>query len=690
MKNSVRKSVAAVSAVILTASVCTGMNVFNNQNNVLSDSTSVSAVETESMRDISSQELVEDMGLGWNLGNDMDCYGTWVSGMETEGCWGNPKATKALIQKVKASGFKTVRIPVTWTSHIDSDGNIDEQWLARVQEIVDWCMDEGLYAIVNLHHDGNGQSDIDWIRNAQNDFNTTEAKYTKVWSQIADRFKDYSDYLVFESMNEVEFKDVSKSDAYDTLNKLNQAFVDTIRESGSNNAQRHLLIAGYITDIAQTCDVRYKVPDDPMNRCIVSVHYYTPSPFCVATPDVDWCTPQTTWGTDAEYEELETNFKKMYTNFVSKGTPVIIGEYGVLTEAKNGKDADSITRYLKAVSETAVKYGMCPVLWDASVGGDMNFIDRNSLQFNSSDIESMYKDVSDRIESGELKKDDSIKGDDTYKEVEVTLADGVSVDVSKYDKKPVGAKIYLSCSTNWDSYGGGAVHYDDGSSDWVYQEYGFNSVYDVIEMKFNDKVMSSMNNGTAKQLDFYIWWTALDNEADENSGHASELSFKDNKVVLLFENDSVPDETTTVTIETTTTTTESSAPATSATTEDVTTVTTSVSEEPVTTTTAEDTSVTTAAEDTSATTSAADTTSVSDSDKKDDVKATLLGDVNDDGLVDVVDVTALKQAILKINELTPVQAANANVITDDEPAGTIDVKDLGQLLKYIIKVIDKF
>ena len=660
-----KKFIAVVSAIVFTASACAGVNFITGS---VDSASSVSVLAAEnSMRDISSQELVEDMGLGWNLGNDMDCYGTWVSGMETEGCWGNPKATKALIQKVKASGFKSVRVPVTWTSHIDADGNIDEQWLNRVQEIIDWCMDEGLYAIVNIHHDGNGQSDIDWIRNAQSDYDTTAAKYTKVWSQIADRFKDYSDYLIFESMNEVEFKDVSKSDAYDTLNKLNQAFVDTVRNSGSNNAQRHLLIAGYITDIAQTCDVRYKMPDDPMNRCIVSVHYYTPSPFCVATPDVDWCTPQTTWGTDEEYAELDTNFKKMYTNFVSKGTPVIIGEYGVLTEAKNGKDADSITKYLKAVSETAVKYGMCPVLWDASVGGDMNFIDRNSLQFNSSDIENMYKDVAARIESGELKKDDNIKGDDTYKEVEVSLADGVSVDVSKYDKKPVGAKIYLSCSTNWDSYGGGAVHYDDGSSDWVYQEYGFNSVYDVIEMKFNDKVMASMNNGTAKQLDFFIWWTALDNEADENSGHASELSFKDNKVVLLFENDAQPEETTVTTAETTVTTSETTV---SETTETIETSETSETTEETT----EETSETTASEST------AESVSSSGS----GLEATLKGDATCDGEVDVRDVTLVNQYYVKMSDITEQGLANADVISD----GIVDLKDLGQLKKYLIKVVD--
>ncbi len=673
---SAKKSIAVVSALILTASVCTGVNVFDNSSDAVGCA-SVTASAAEAMRDITSQELVEDMGLGWNLGNNFDSYGTWVSGMDTEGCWGNPKATKELIQKVKASGFKSVRIPVTWAGHFESDGvTINEEWMARVQEVVDWCVDEGLYVILNIHHDGNGDEAIDWVRDVSTDYDTTIAKYTGVWEQISNRFKDYSDYLVFESMNEVEFKDLSKNDAYALMTKVNQAFVDTVRATGGNNAERHLLIAGYITDIAQTCDSRYQMPTDPANRCMVSVHYYTPSPFCVAGVDTDWCTPLTTWGTDADYEELDTNFKKMYEHFVSQGTPVIIGEYGVLSEAKNQKDPESIKKYLKAVSETAVKYGMCPVLWDSGVGGDMPYIDRNSVSFISSDIEAMYKDVAERIESGELSKDENIKLDsDLYEEVEVTLTDGCSVDISGYDKLPVGAKIQLSCSTDWDNYGGGAVHYDNGNSaDWVYDEYGWNSVYDIIEMKFSDTMMSSMKK---TQLDFFIWWTALDVEGDDNSGHASELSFKDNKVILLFEKDNVPEDTTTTEA---TTTTES----TTTTVED----TTTVSETTVTTTVSEtETSEISVTETTVTETNTSETSdSSADTSPVPDVEASLLGDVNSDGEVDIRDVTYLNQALIKAITLTDVQSANANVIDD----GVVDISDLGQLKKFIIKLISEF
>ncbi len=657
---SAKKSLAVVSALILTASVCTGVNVFDNSSDSVS-CTSITASAAEAMRDITSQELVEDMGLGWNLGNNFDSYGTWVSGLETEGCWGNPKVTKEVIQKVKASGFKTVRIPVTWNRHFEEDGvTINEEWFARVQEVVDWCIDEGLYVIINMHHDGNGEADIDWIRNVQTDYDTTIAKYTNVWGQIADRFKDYSDYLVFESMNEVEFKSLNKTDAYALMTKVNQAFVDTVRKSGGNNAERHLLIAGYITDIAQSCDSRYQMPTDPADRCIVSVHYYTPSPFCVAPPGTEWCTPLTTWGTDSDYAELDNNFKKMYEHFVNKGTPVIIGEYGVLSEAKNEKDPESIKKYLKAVSETAVKYGMCPVLWDSGIGGDMPYIDRSSVSFISSDIESMYKDVAERIESGELAKDENIKLDsDLYDEVEVILKNG-AVDISGYDKLPVGAKIQLSCSTDWDSYGGGAVHYENGvASDWVFDEYGWNSVYDIIEMKFDETMMSTMQK---TKLEFFIWWTALDVEGDDNSGHASELSFKDNKVILLFEKDNIPEDTTTTT-EATTTTEET-------TTAEVTTtdVTTTASETTVTVTETSDSS----SEDTSSSVS--------------DVKPSLLGDVNSDNEIDIRDVTYLNQSLIKAITLTDVQSANANVIND----GVVDISDLGQLKKFIIKLISEF
>ena len=353
------------------------------------------------MRDMTSQEVVSDMGLGWNLGNTFDSYtaGQTTSANYVETLWGNPTVTKELIQSIKAEGFKTIRIPVTWMNCLDSSNNIDSAFMSRVQQVVDYCINEGLYVVLNLHHDGGENGG--WIRNAQNDYTNVSAKYQKIWQQIADNFKDYSDYLVFESMNEVLFNTSGNptNENYTTLNNLNQLFVDTVRASGSNNEKRHLLIAGYNTDTSMTCDNRFTVPTDPAGRCIVSIHYYSPSTFCVATPDSSWGYA-TTWGTAAEQQALDADLDLIKTRFVDAGTPVIIGEYGVLTESANGKDQSSIVAYLKAVAEGALKRGICPVLWDSGNGGDMRFINRTSKTWNISALDSVYADLAAQYSTG--------------------------------------------------------------------------------------------------------------------------------------------------------------------------------------------------------------------------------------------------------------------------------------------------
>lgn len=354
-----------------------------------------------SMRDMTSQEVVSDMGLGWNLGNTFDSFykGQTMSASAVETAWGNPTVTKELIQSIKAEGFKTIRIPVTWMNCIDSSNNIDSTFMNRVKEVVDYCINEGLYVVLNVHHDGS--TDGGWLRNAQNDYTNVSAKYQKIWQQIADNFKDYSDYLIFESMNEVGFNTSGNptSDNYTTLNNLNQLFVDTVRASGSNNEKRHLLIAGYNTDTSMTCDNRFTVPTDPANRCIVSIHYYSPSTFCVAEAGASWGYAST-WGTAAEQQALDADLDLLKTRFVDAGVPVIIGEYGVLTESSDGKDQSSICAYLKAVAEGALKRGMCPVLWDSGNGGDMKYINRTSKTWNISALDSIYADLAAQYSTG--------------------------------------------------------------------------------------------------------------------------------------------------------------------------------------------------------------------------------------------------------------------------------------------------
>lgn len=322
------------------------------------------------MRNITSQQLVEDMTFGWNLGNtldvcqaDRDGDGKINEHVEAgekvdETLWGNPKATKELFTSLKKNGVNAVRIPVTWRDHMDSNGNIDREWMDRVQQVVDYAYSQGMYVIINVHHDGGGDPKFGaWIiEESQKDYNTFLKKYKNIWKQIAERFKNYSDYLIFESMNEVGFDTLynkNKADAYNLINKINQDFVDIIRATGGNNAKRHLLIAGYYTDIERTCDSLYKMPDDKAGRCILSVHYYTPWDFCT-------CDRKHTWGTNSEVRQMETLIGKMKKNFLDKGIPVIIGEY-----AASGSDLSSCIFFIEKLNKLCSDYGIATFIWDS-------------------------------------------------------------------------------------------------------------------------------------------------------------------------------------------------------------------------------------------------------------------------------------------------------------------------------------
>lgn len=320
------------------------------------------------LADMTSQELVDSMKIGWNLGDTLDvCIAdrdgdgrvneTPPAGEAVdETLWGNVRTTPELFQHLKEDGINAVRIPVTWRDHLSNDGNdtINEDWMNRVQEIVDDALAEDMYVILNLHHDGGGDPAFGaWIRTDYDGFEDMKARYVRVWEQIAERFQDYDERLIFESMNEVGFDRVSEQLAFTMLNTLNQTFVDLIRGSGGNNPNRHLLIAGYWTDIQETCKSAFQMPEDPKNRCILSVHYYTPYQFCIASQDY-------TWGADGDVEQMKRLFQQMHTNFVEKGVPVIVGEYGTTTD----REQASRVYFYECLNKICDDYGMATFLWD--------------------------------------------------------------------------------------------------------------------------------------------------------------------------------------------------------------------------------------------------------------------------------------------------------------------------------------
>lgn len=338
--------------------------------------------------ELDQTQITEAMGLGWNLGNQLEASS---GGLPSETCWGNPEITKELIDTVKAQGFKTVRIPVSYLDMIGDgpDYKIDTDWLDRVQEVVDYVVDNDMFAIVNMHGDGYYTVDHSWLLCAEDDDKQTEIKdkYGKVWTQIADRFKDYDQHLIFESMNEEFNNDYGKPDekAYDNINAYNQIFVDSVRATGSNNEKRWLLLPGWNTNIEYTAgdEYNFKIPTDngckaDGKRIMISVHYYDPFNFTIDENK----TAKTQWGKYAvknydnwgQEDYVDSQMALLNEKFVSQGYPVVIGEFGAQDKTEKFADYNEFRRYWSEyLIKVAKKNGVVCVYWDNGYNGNKGF-----------------------------------------------------------------------------------------------------------------------------------------------------------------------------------------------------------------------------------------------------------------------------------------------------------------------------
>lgn len=334
------------------------------------------------MREITTMRLVREMGVGINLGNTFDCSGDWISKKveSVETAWGSPVITEDMIKCCAEAGFGVMRLPVSWQTMSDEDFNVSKEFMDRIEEVVGWILDSGMYCILNTHHDS-------WPERFTEDFDGALKKYTNLWKQISKRFKNYGDKLMFESMNEVGFDEIwnsyagddGKQEAFDMFNTINQAFVDIVRGSGGNNASRHLLIASYWTSIERACDDMFIIPNDPAGRLAVSVHYYGPSTLTLISEDVSWGKAKTTWGSDEDYAELEMWLNMVEDELIEKDIPVIIGEYGCFG---NNKTREVRTQYMYDVASYAYDRGICPILWDTP-GGEL---ERDLVKFKYPDF----------------------------------------------------------------------------------------------------------------------------------------------------------------------------------------------------------------------------------------------------------------------------------------------------------------
>lgn len=340
------------------------------------------------IRDMTTQEIVRDMGIGINLGNTFEAGGDWFdrkSVANFEQCWGSPIITEEMIKGYKKSGFGVVRVPANWSNMMLDDYTLHPDFVARVKQVVDWIIKNDMYAIVNIHHEG-------WISGMPKNKSECLKRYTRFWEQIGAVFQDYGDYLMLESQNEDGVweevwnhhsgGDKGKEEAFSYLNEMNQTFVDIVRASGGNNAKRHLLIAGYVTDIVHTCDKLFKMPHDPEKRCAVSVHYYHPFAFTLMEEKSKWGKPQNSWGNKEEVAELNKFMDMMKTGFVDQGIPVIVGEFGAYA---NGSQRMK-NHYMLTVCEAIYSRNMCPILWDTpSEAPDCNY-SRKQCKMNNTEL----------------------------------------------------------------------------------------------------------------------------------------------------------------------------------------------------------------------------------------------------------------------------------------------------------------
>jgi endoglucanase len=311
--------------------------------------------------------MVKDMFLGWNLGNTFD-------GAPNETSWGNPETTQAMVQAVQAGGFKTMRIPVTWTDHIGPAPTytVDSAWLDKVEQVVKWVLAAGMYAIVNTHHDADEQWILFTDPNSSTLSAATQARVTTevaaVWTQIATRFRDYSDYLIFETFNEPHgsVNSYGGGDAAEqaVLNAYLLAAVNAIRGTGGNNASRDVMIQPIGASPVEAAVKALVVPNDDPN-VIISLHTYYPTGFSLnASPD--------TWGTSgADYTSMSTSLQQIVGWLPTQA--IVIGEWGSISK----NQLSSRVVHAQAYTQDVTKRGMCPVWWDNG-GSDFGLLNRTT------------------------------------------------------------------------------------------------------------------------------------------------------------------------------------------------------------------------------------------------------------------------------------------------------------------------
>lgn len=319
---------------------------------------------------ITAQDVVDGMKIGWNLGNTLDAFADGEGGLESETCWGQPKTTREMFAGLKNAGFNAVRIPITWHNHfVDSDLTIDSAWLSRVKEIVDMAVDENLYVIINIHHDTAPSEDFEEGRGYYPSEAAKEKSLrfvSRVWEQIAATFNnEYDEHLVFELLNEPRLVSHEREWWYDAnhadcvasqavIIELEEAAVKAIRASGGNNAERFLMASAYVAQPWAAMADTFRLPaDSAEGKLIISVHMYDPWSFAGENPgEIEF--------TDEARAGQKNTFEALNSHFVQNGVPVVIGECG----ATNKNNLEAREQWYRYYFETAKANGLTAFIWD--------------------------------------------------------------------------------------------------------------------------------------------------------------------------------------------------------------------------------------------------------------------------------------------------------------------------------------
>ena len=352
-----------------------------------------------------AQAIAKDMYPGWNLGNTLEATG---DGLACETAWQPTKTSQQVIDAVKAAGFKAVRIPCSWDIHSDADGTIDEAWMARVKQVVNYCIQQNLYVVLNDHWD-NGWIEVLGFSKSSSSYQavdeaTIQAKIDRLkdlWTQIATEFQSYGDHLLFAGLNEPFQEYTLFSTHHEELTPIlmryNTAFVEAVRATGGNNAQRTLIVQGPSTDINSSCQyMPANLLPESAGRLMVEVHYYDPGQFC-GTYDSSGDKAFYFWGaanhgadhnpTYGEEDYLKSQFEKLSSTYTSRGYPVIIGEYAgmqrTLSDDQQAKHNASVKYFYEYLNQQAVNNGIVTFAWDTNdtgglykEGGSSTIIDR--------------------------------------------------------------------------------------------------------------------------------------------------------------------------------------------------------------------------------------------------------------------------------------------------------------------------